>query len=110
MAARLFLRHRDEIVWLLNVVGLLITVVAAFVLYLYPPRFTPAYTESGEQKVTLINPTTPEGKAYAEQWGRYAWWGPVLLIVGFLAQFLAAMLGSPFIRRQKRPEGGSGAS
>ncbi len=95
---RTFLRHRDKIVWSLNVVGLLITVGAAFVLYWYPPRFAPSYTESGEQKVTFINPATPEGKAYAKQWERYAWWGPVLLIVGFLAQFVAAILGSPFVQ------------
>jgi hypothetical protein len=92
-------RHRDEIVWALNTTGLLVTVAAAFLLYWYPPQFTPAFTETGQSKITFVNPSTPEGVAYAREWARYAWWGPVLLIAGFVAQFVAALFSTPFIRR-----------
>ena len=89
-------QYRREIAWSLNAVGLSITLVAAFILYLYPPRFVPAYTESGERKVTFVNPATPEGLAYAKQWDRYARVGPPMLVAGFLAQLAAAIFDAPF--------------
>ena len=97
-------QYRREIAWSLNAVGLSITLVAAFILYLYPPRFAPAYTESGERKVTFVNPATPEGLAYAKQWDRYARVGPPMLVVGFLAQLAAAIFDAPFWTRLRQQE------
>jgi hypothetical protein len=77
----------------------MLTVAAAITLYLYPPRFAPAYTESGEQKLTLVNPATSEGRAYAKQWAQYAWLGPLMLILGFSAQLAAATFDAPFWTR-----------
>jgi len=99
-------RYRSEITWSLNAVGLFLTVVAAFILYFYPPRFVPAYTESGERKLTFVNPATPEGLAFAKQWDRYARVGPPMLMAGFLAQLAAAIFDAPFwtLRpREQRP-------
>jgi len=92
-------QYHREIAWSLNAVGLFLTVVAALILYLYPPRFTPAYTETGEQKLTLVNPVTAEGRAYAKQWAQYAWLGPLMLILGFSAQLAAAIFDAPFWTR-----------
>src|SRR5258708_40035006 len=83
-------QYRREIAWSLNAAGLMLTVAAAITLYLYPPRFAPAYTESGEQKLTLVNPATSEGLAYAKQWAQYAWLGPLMLILGCSSQLSAA--------------------
>lgn len=92
-------QHRREIAWSLNALGLFVTVIAALVLYVYPPRFARAYTETGEQKITLINPATTEGLAYAKQWERYARVGPIMLVIGFLTQFAAAIFDAPFWAR-----------
>src|SRR2546425_10490698 len=94
--------------WVLNAVGLLVTLIAALILWWYPPLFAPPYTEGGEGKLTVIVPATPEGKQYAEEWKQRAWWGPVLLVVGFAFQFVAGVVSAPFMPWAQRAANGGG--
>ena len=48
--------------WFLNVFGLIVSTIAAAIMFYYPPR-GPAFTEKGEETGSWINNPKPE---YAE--------------------------------------------
>ena len=75
----------------LNVVGLFVGVVAACLMYYFPPRVT-LYTEKGEPHVTWLSKETDEGKRR----GKYQKWlskaAPWILAASFLLQMVAVLL------------------
>jgi hypothetical protein len=80
--------------WFMNVLGLCIGVIAAVLMYYFPPRVI-AYTENGAQVFTWTNEPTPEGKQHAAWQTRVSRAAPWLLALGFVLQLLAALLTSP---------------
>ena len=74
-----------------NVLGLIVGVVAAGLMYCFPPRIQ-LYTEDGQSIVTwLSNPR--EEKKYIGKWQvRLSKLGPLLLGAAFLLQMVGAFL------------------
>ena len=75
----------------LNVTGLLIGLLAAVLMFYYPPRIM-LYTEKGEAIITWTSNVTDEGK---RQGKRQLWWSkaaPWFLALSFLLQLIALLL------------------
>lgn len=78
---------------MLNVAGLIVSTLAAALMYYFPPRLS-QYTEKGEPiSVWVANPTD-EGKRIGPVQGRLAKAAPALLAFGFFLQLWAAILAS----------------
>src|SRR5258708_35673131 len=92
-------QYRREIAWSLNAAGLMLTVAAAITLYLYPPRFAPAYTESGEHKLTLVHPPTRARRAYPKHQAPY----PRLRPLPFIPRVPAHPAAPPFVAPSLTP-------
>lgn len=75
--------------WLLNVLGLIVSTIAAVIMFYYPPRVR-AFTEEGSENISWINNPKPE---YAPRGKRQIYFGkvgPGLLGIGFFLQLSAA--------------------
>jgi hypothetical protein len=79
--------------WLLNVIGLVFSTIAAALMYYYPPRGIDQFTGDGSPYVQWIGSITKEGKDIASRQAFFAKVAPVLLGLGFLLQ-----LGSAFLQ------------
>jgi len=77
--------------WLLNVVGLVISTIAAALMFYFPPRVQ-MYTEEGAAVFTWTNAPTEKGKAIGKRQIHLAKVGPFLLILGFFLQLVAAWI------------------
>ena len=74
-----------------NIVGLLISAVAAFLMYRFPMRVV-NYMQDGRRVVDFVKEPTEEGKAHAKWqlfWERFA---PCFLALGLLLQFSSAVM------------------
>mgnify|MGYP001031569915 CR=1 FL=1 len=76
---------------LLNITGLVIGVIAAGLMYYFPPRVQ-QYTSQGEAIVTWLS--SPDGeKKHVGKWQiRLTRIGPILLACSFLLQLIGAFL------------------
>ena len=81
-----------NIAWFLNVLGLVLTTVAAVLMYYYPPRNITQYTNEGEAQVQWVATATPQGRAKASRQARLSRAAPFLLAAGFVLQLVAALL------------------
>jgi len=75
--------------WLLNVFGLIISTIAAAIMFYYPPRGR-AFTEEGAEIGSFVNNPKPEYAALGKKQIIFGKVGPGLLGVGFFLQLLAA--------------------
>lgn len=75
----------------LNVAGLFIGLVAAILMYYFPPRVI-LYTEKGEPHVTWTSNATDEGKRRGKHQSRLSKAAPCLLAIAFILQLIAALL------------------
>jgi hypothetical protein len=76
----------------LNVFGLVLGAIAAFLMAWYPPRVQ-TYTEDGRTLGVWVGKATEEGKAIGKRQAMLGKIGPRLLGVGFLFQLAAAGIG-----------------
>ena len=79
------------IVALLNLIGLALTVAAAFVMWYFPPRMK-YFTEDGAQVVTWTNNPNQGNACLGRMQARLSKWAPFILGVGFLLQLPAAIV------------------
>ena len=79
------------IIAILNLVGLVLTVAAAFLMWYFPPR-TAYYTEDGAQVVQWTNNPKPEKARIGWLQARRSEWAPFVLGVGFALQLPSAVL------------------
>lgn len=77
--------------WILNVAGLIVSTVAAVLMYYFPPRVQ-LVTEKGEPVVTWTSNARPEKQSLGKWQARLSKVGPAMLAVGFLMQLTAAFL------------------
>lgn len=80
----------------LNVAGLFFGLLAAILMYYFPPRVL-LYTEKGEPEITWTGNATDEGKRR----GKHQLWlskaAPCFLATAFLLQLIATLLPNIFI-------------
>jgi hypothetical protein len=74
--------------WFLNVAGLVLTTIAAALMYYFPPRVE-QYTDEGAREVAFVNSATAEGKVRAKRNQCMSKLAPAMLVVGFLLQLVA---------------------
>jgi len=77
--------------WFLNVFGLIVSTIAAAIMFYYPPRGR-AFTEEGAEAGSWINNPKPEYAELGKRQTILGKFGPALLGIGFLFQLLAAFL------------------
>ena len=81
----------------LNVLGLVVTTLAASLMWLYPPRIA-YYTEKGAPHIQWVNSSLP-AKATIGKWQmRLSKTAPVLLCIGFALQLPSAVISAWPIR------------
>lgn len=78
----------------LNVLGLLLTTVAALVMWAFPPRMR-YYTDKGEPVVTWTDVAYPSQVIKGRFQARLSKVGPVLLACGFALQLPNALIALP---------------
>ena len=76
---------------LLNLLGLILTVVSAFLMWLYPPRMR-YFTEEGSQVVQFINNARLENEAIGKRQAILSKIAPLLLALGFGLQLPLAIV------------------
>jgi hypothetical protein len=78
--------------WLhcLNILGLVLGAIAAFLMAWYPPRVQ-AYTEDGRQQGSWVGIATEKGKRIGKRQAMLGTAGPYLLGIGFIFQLAAAV-------------------
>lgn len=81
------------LVWLLDSLGLAVSVFAAVMMYRYP-RQVQIPLPRGDRAVTWINPPTPGSKAEAEGYACKSSIGPVALAIGFLLQLAGTIISA----------------
>ena len=84
-------RRHMTCAWILNVAGLIVSTVAAVLMYYFPPRVQ-LVTEKGEPVVTWTSNARPEKQSLGKWQARLSKVGPAVLVVGFLMQLTAAFL------------------
>lgn len=77
--------------WFLNTGGLVLTTIAAWLMYYFPPRVV-QYSDSGAEEVLWVKAPTVVGKSKGSMQRRMSKLAPALLVVGFFLQLLAALL------------------
>ena len=77
--------------WWLNTGGILLNLVAAILMYFYPP-IVQLYTDKGEGAVTFVNSPSEEGRRKGNWHLVLSKAALALLFFGFLLQFVAAWL------------------
>jgi hypothetical protein len=73
----------------LNIFGLVLSTVAAFLMGWYPPRVL-QYTEEGSGTITFTSQPTAKGKALGKRQAFFSKAAPWLLGIGFALQLAAA--------------------
>ena len=76
--------------WILNATGLCIGVVAALLMFYYPPML-PRYTRDGRRLTKFVDKPTEQGRRIARRQARYSTIAPLMLALSFLLQLLAAL-------------------
>ena len=79
--------------WNLNVAGLIVSTVAAGLMYYFPPRVQ-LFTEKGEPIVTLTSNAKQEKQSLGKWQARLSKVAPAMLAAGFLMQLAAACLSA----------------
>ena len=77
--------------WCLNVFGLFVGMIAALLMYYFPPRVQ-AYTEPGAKVFAWSTDPSEEGKRKAKHQMLLANAAPIVLGLSFALQFFAAWL------------------
>ena len=77
--------------WCLNLFGLFVGMIAALLMYYFPPRVQ-AYTETGAMAFTWSTDPSEEGKRKAKHQMFLANTAPIVLRLSFVLQFFAAWL------------------
>jgi len=77
--------------WSLNAFGLFTSMVAAVIMFYYPPRMK-IFTEKGAEVVSFVRNPDPQNAARGKRQSFLGRFGPFLLIVGFAFQLGAAFL------------------
>jgi len=75
--------------WFLNVFGLVLSTIAAGIMFYYPPRVR-AFTETGAETISWLNNPNPKNAAVGKRQIFFGKVGPALLGIGFLLQLSAA--------------------
>lgn len=78
------------LVAILNLIGLTLTVVAALLMWYFPPRVA-SYNENGAQFVQWTNAPKPEKVKVGKLHARLARFAPLVLALGFLLQLPSAI-------------------
>lgn len=81
--------------WWLNIIGLVLSTIAAGLMYYYPPRGIVQYTEAGAPQVNFIGNPVPGGKRASSQQRALSRLAPCLLAFGFLLQLISAYMQRP---------------
>jgi hypothetical protein len=76
----------------LNIFGLALSAIAAFLMAWFPPRVV-QYYEDGSAPVIFTSKPTAEGKIKGRHQSIYGKAGPWMLWIGFLFQLAAAGIG-----------------
>jgi hypothetical protein len=76
--------------WFLTVGGLLLSTVAAWLMYSYPLSAT-TFTEKGEGEITFVSAPTPKGQHAFRHHQRLSRLGVGLLGLGFVLQLIGAV-------------------
>jgi hypothetical protein len=77
--------------WTLNVIGLVLATIAAVLMSFFPPRVR-LYTEKGESFTQWTSDAKEEKRSLGMWQARLSKSGPVLLVVGFVLQLIAAFV------------------
>jgi hypothetical protein len=75
----------------LNLIGLLVALVAALLMYYFPPRLL-QYTEKGEPVINWVANPDEKKKAIGRWQMRASKYAPLLLCLGFLIQLIALLI------------------
>jgi hypothetical protein len=73
----------------INVAGLILSTVAAGLMYYFPPRGALQYTDEGNPVVRVVSAAVPDGQSKARFQRRISKLAPALLSIGFALQLLA---------------------
>ena len=76
----------------INIIGLVISTIAAALMYYVPPRGVTQYTDAGAPHATWTAAPTSNGKAIARRQKLLSRVSPILLAAGFALQLFAALL------------------
>jgi len=79
-----------KVSWWLNMFGLAVGMVAALLMYYFPPRVQ-IYTETGSGALTLTNQPTDKGKRVGKRQAFLAKAAPIALTLSFALQLSAAL-------------------
>jgi hypothetical protein len=77
--------------WWLNIAGLVVGMIAALLMFYFPPRIQ-AYTEKGEGSITFVSIPTEAGKRRGKRQVFLAKAAPIVLGLSFALQLFAAWL------------------
>ena len=80
---------------LLNLVGLVVTAIAAFMMWCYPPRMA-YYNEKGEQVMQWTSNAQPQKERIGKLQTRLSKWASFILAIGFALQFPSAIVALSF--------------
>jgi hypothetical protein len=83
--------------WYLNVSGLVLSTIAAVLMYYFPPRGLVQYTDDGQPQVSFVANPVQRGAQVARRQRILSRLSPCLLGLGFVMQLVSAYMQPPLI-------------